>query len=211
MINKPEAPRSEKLPHWIPDRVQGVLRRTLSKEPIDLTSPEVIGRHFASQAEIEDVYEVINQVENPILIGINGSRASLIHLPLFEGVEAFDLYHSEKARREGDLEEYLFQNGLSIRDYKLARRYLEQLGFNERYRQGQKYPAPIVELLVRDIDLIIIAGGKHIRGGPNKGKGTNVPLDIGVNSPYHMFESDPKDLESYLQRGLEVAVPLKYR
>ena len=45
----------EKLSIWIPDRVQGVLRRTLIREPIDLTSPEVIGRHFASRAEIEDV------------------------------------------------------------------------------------------------------------------------------------------------------------
>ncbi len=145
MTNPAETLGAESLPIWMPDEVKGVLAKVLARDPIDLTSPEVLGKHFASRAEIEDVYDVVHQVESPILIGLNGSRASLNHPPLFETVQAFDLYHHNKARLEGGLQDYLWDHHkVSMKDYKLAREYLQKRGFNEGYRRSQEYPESIV-------------------------------------------------------------------
>ncbi|MEK7570712.1 MAG: hypothetical protein AAB553_00420 [Patescibacteria group bacterium] len=210
MVDKPETFSSDELPLWIPDRVRGVLTRTLSKEPIDLTDQKVVGRHFVSKAEIEDIYDIVTQVESPVLIGMDGSRASLERPPLFRGVEEFDAYYTNKAQNEGSLSEYLRVNDLSTRDYEIARSRL-LAGFNDSYKRGQIYPIPTVQLLVRDIDLVIIGGGRQSLAPYQVGRRTNVKLDVGFNSPYRMFESDPDDLESYLQRGLEKTIPLKYK
>jgi hypothetical protein len=168
--------------NWITDKTKNVFVESSSKEPIDLSSPEkVIGKYFASQAEVEDVLDVIKQVKNPNLIGIIGSRASLKRPPLFENINSFHSYHNKKAK--GDLLEYLDWECLDIKDYELAEKYLKN-GFNERYMQGKKYPEPIVRLLVSDIDLKINSGSKDFRGGPRIGKRTNVTLDVDSRLPY---------------------------
>lgn len=209
MYNQTETSQEE-LPIWIPQKIKEGLKKTLERQPIDLTSREIIGKHFASIEEIQDLYGIINKVEQPVLIGINGSRASLARSTLFENVGAFDKYHKEKSHLEGDLEEYLFQKGLTLQDYEQARKLLRDTNFNEKYKKGNKYPAPTIRLLVSDIDLIIISNGMHVKGGSHLGAKTNVVLDINVNSPNHLFDTDPRDLEIYVKLGLGTAIPIKY-
>jgi hypothetical protein len=176
MENLSKRLNTKELPNWIPDKVKHLLiKETFRKEPIDLTSPEIIGKHFTNQAEVEDVLDVIKQVKNPNLIGIIGSRASLKRPPLFENIKSFDLYLQKK----GDKLEYN-----SINYYDIAKKYLEK-GFNENYKQGKKYPPEIVRVLVSDIDLFIISVDKNIVGGEYAGRRTNVPLDIIATSSFH--------------------------
>jgi hypothetical protein len=189
-------------PLWIPDRVKGVLTENLAKEPIDLRT----GRHFVSGYETADVREIIGSVPNPVFIGLYGSRANLTRPPLFAEVDAFDAYHANASQIEGSLERYLAVHGLLLNDYDHARRYLERLGFNEGYRRGNWYPQPLVDLLVRDIDLLIISDGE-IAGGLRRGERTNVAVDLNVTTPqFGLFH----DIDDYLAFELSQAVPLKY-
>lgn len=206
MNNNPERFTPEPLPLWIPPRVREALAPVLRKDPIDLTSPEVIGTRFVTRAEVDDVYDIIRQIEQPILIGMNGSRASLARPPLFPNLEAFDAYYNSK----GDVSQYLEeQEGFSFEEYEAAREALQQ-GFNQSYSQGQQYSVETVRLLVSDIDLLIVSEGRSIRGGTHIGKRTNTTIEINSHSPYQAFDADPKDLENYIELGLAQTVPLKY-
>lgn len=200
----------EKKQPWIPERVNEVLSLTKKRESINLKASEIIGKHFVNESEIQDVYDIITQIKNPIFIGLHGSRAHLPRPPLFANVENMDSYYAEKANRmEKNLEGYLEKNeGISLAEYYQARRYLQNR-FNRYYQQGQQYPESIVRLLVRDIDMLIITEDAY-DGGPKTGKRTKIQLDIGVCSPYHPFATDPEDLEHYLQFGLQQTIPVIY-
>ncbi|MBU3979621.1 hypothetical protein KKF69_06970 [Patescibacteria group bacterium] len=129
MSSRSEKLNTAELPNWIPDKVRRVLKKeTLQKEPIDLSSPEIIGKYFANKEEIKDVIDYINPIENPILIGMDGNRAKLKRPPLFETEKSFKKYHKAKTMKYG----------LSTEDYENARKFLKK-GFNDGYKQGEKY------------------------------------------------------------------------
>jgi len=202
----PERASDERFPNWLRTKDKVFLLTILGKEPIDLRSPAAIGGSFVSKSEIQDVYDIINQVQNPLLVGLYGSRANLRRPPLFENVEAFDRYYGKRTQERG-LIQYLQDDELSITDYQTARGYLETGYFNERYRQDHQFPEPIVRLLVRDIDLLII-GRNYIQGGILSGRRTNVHLDVLTNSRAHnpLHDAYP----SYFHPGLGETVPLVY-
>lgn len=207
MTNAPERKVGERFPIWIPDKVGRVLSKTLAKEPIDLMLSNAVGKHFMNRGEIDDVFDIIRKVKDPVLIGLYGSRASLHHPPLFAGVEDFDLYHDEALQVEGTFEEYLVSRGVTLSDYQDARNYLQHGRFNEGYKQGKLYPEPIVHLLVRDIDLLIIAGGVQQVRGRITGRRTNISIDLNIAIPQSEFELDTPD---YLELGVAQTIPFKY-
>lgn len=200
MPNRTEILKTAELPNWIPDKVRRVLKKeTLQKEPIDLSSSEIIETYFVNQAEIEDVLDVIKPIEDPIFIGMHGSRMKLKRPLLFETEKSFKKYHKAKTMK----------HGLSTEDYENARKSLKE-GFNESYKEGKIFPEPVVRLLVSDIDLVIIADDKNIRGGPHIGKRTNATLDIDLCSPYGGYWTAPDDLKKFLNI-LRKTIPLKYK
>lgn len=199
MPNRTEILKTAELPNWIPDKVRRVLKKeTLQKEPIDLSSPEIIGKYFANKAEIEDIIDYINPIKDPILIGMDGSRVKLKRPPLFKTEKSFKKYHKAKTMKYG----------LSTKDYENARKSLKE-GFNEGYKEGKIFPEPVVRLLVSDIDLVIIADDKNIRGGPHIGKRTNATLDIEVCTPYSGYWTATDDLKKFLNI-VKKTIPLKY-
>lgn len=200
MTTRLEALNKEKLPKWIPDKIQRVLiKEAFRKEPIDLMSEEVIGKNFASKEEILDVIEIIKPIKNTTLIGMHGSRANLKRPPLFENEKSFSAYHKNKT----------FEYGISMISYEMAKKDLKK-GFNDNYKKGLKYPKHIVELLVSDIDLLIIAGDKNIHGGPYVGKKTNATIEIDICSPYEGYWKTKDDLTSFLSL-VKKTIPLKYK
>lgn len=199
---------SERFPHWLRGKDKAFILGIMAKEPIDLRSPDILGKRFASRSEIEDVYDIVGLTRDPILVGLYESRANLRRPPLFESVEAFDLYHFEKIRKRG-LKQYLGGEDISLEDFLNARSCLENGEFNEGYRQGQQYPEPIVRMLVRDIDLLIITGRKDfIQGGILTGRRTNVHLDVNASSPMlnPLHDAYPSDFSP----GLGETIPLVF-
>lgn len=210
----PAIPASEKTIHtyppWIPTAVTEALIPVMEKPPLDLASVAPTDPHFANIAEVEDITDILRTISEPVFVGLGGSRASLVRPPLFRTVDDFDRYHLHAAGQlRTDLPSYLAEYNLTLSDYDEARALLESGNFPATYGKQPVYPPEIVQLLVRDIDIFILANTETI-AGKQRGARTHVPIELQTVTPSSARSPfrDLQDLTAYIEMGLRNTIPL---